>query len=785
MKRRPSRLEIAAAGLWLLSGQALGQDAGIEVDLPTASADESPPPQAEARQALLEEIVVTAQKREERLQDVPISITAFSGDELAASGVKSTTDLAIKTPGLVFDSLVNYAIIYIRGVGTDVFLPSVDVSVAPYIDGVYFPITFGLARSIGEVERIEVLKGPQGTLFGRNSTGGAISIVTRAPSREWSGSLSTYVGSYGETNHRAYLSGPITNTLSVGVSAIYNLRDDYYDTVAPSERGDLQRGQDVGANVKLRWEPADAFSATLSGFYFDTRGAGTALTPCQEASRLGELLNVRCAPDYDTNHDARIGSFNRFYAGIANLEWSPDLVTVKSISGYQRNKGGAQNDFDGSNANLVAFHTEKGDRGLYGRIFSQELQILSNEGTPGSDYLRWILGFYVYNSTTGIDPLYVDMAGLANGIGGLASGSLPLPVEIPLLDQIADLTSGLDVGSLRLGVHGSLRTRAYAAYTQLTLTPWERLDVTVGGRWNKERRALFDSGVDADGTLLGADYTAPFTRFDDARLKDTDFSPKANVAFRLADDKMVYASWQKGYKSGSYNIVNITAAPTRIKPEIVTTIEVGAKTQWFSGTLQVNGALFHNEMKDLQVQFLSLLSGGVVQIENAPEASSRGAEVDIVWAATPDLRLNLGATLLRSRYERFDDASGYDEQGFFTSRIDATGNRITRNPRLTTSTGFSYAPWGRNSAHSVELGADWYHSSGYYFTSQNSISQPAYDVVNARIAYSIDPWDLRLTLFGANLTDSRRYLSLTQNDLAVIGKLAMPRTFGLSVAWSF
>jgi len=227
---------------------------------------------APRRNVLVEEIVVTAQKREENIQDVPVAVAAFSGEQLSVLGVEDTKDLAIVTPGLQFSELAGFTLIYLRGTGTDSFLPYSDPSVATYVDGLYIPAQQGLVTSFGGVERVEVLKGPQGTLFGRNSTGGAINVVTKAPNGELEVSGQGELGTMGTRKAQAYVSFPILDSLAGSISGIYNHVDAYYklvtDDLGPGDsppEGPIRDEESKGLRAKLHWQPSESLDlvATL------------------------------------------------------------------------------------------------------------------------------------------------------------------------------------------------------------------------------------------------------------------------------------------------------------------------------------------------------------------------------------------------------------------------------------------------------------------------------------------------------------------------------------------
>ena len=729
----------------------------------------------------IEEIVVTAQKREEKLQDVPISISAFTGDQLDKSGVQTLDDLAFKTPGLVFDTQLNYAIIFLRGVGTDAFIPSADMSVAPYVDGVYFPNSFGLARALGEVERVEVLKGPQGTLFGRNSTGGAINVVTKAPPDVFSMSADTSYGSFNETNNRLSIGGPVSDTLSVSASVLYNYKEEYYNSVEPSFGGEFEPSIDRGARVKALWRPSELLDVTLTGFHFESVGLGTVLMPCLEPSAAGALLGVTCPEPYDSNVNSRMGNRTNFQLVSLIAGWHPGAFDVKSISAYQQSETGAYTDFDGSSANIATFTAPYDESPLTSYTFSQELQVLSNDDSWGADFMRWIGGLYYFNSNVGYDAIHVGVLGLDTGLGGLATGQL---AGTSLLNVFAPLLPGEEFLAADIKVTGELFTDAYAGFAQVTFMPWDPIEITLGGRYQYEERTVSNSNLKTSITVLTREIAPTLVPYADQSRKEDRFSPKVSLAYKPAKDVMFYASWQRAYKSGSFNILNITQPPTTIRPETVTTTEIGAKTRLFGGYVQLNGAVFNNEIKDLQSQFLSLLSGGITQFQNAPKAYTRGAEADLQWLVTDGLTFSLAATYLKSEYESFPNANGYNELGLFTGGVDNTGNDIVRNPEWTVASGLNYSADVGNDGR-VEAGVDYYYNGGYFFDAQNTIEQNPYSLVNARVAYLYKPWNVTVALTGANLLEEKYLIFAYQQDFASAGKFAPPRTYAIRLHWDF
>jgi iron complex outermembrane recepter protein len=302
-----------------MSAIALAQSDADPLDtIPVPEQEEAeavePAAPARGRSRLVEEIVVTAQKREEDIQDVPISISAFTGESLDAKGITDPKTLAQSIPGVTYGETVNFSIIYVRGVGTDAFLPDSDLSVAMYMDGIYFPFANGLSQTFGAIERVEVLKGPQGTLFGRNATGGAFNITTKTPEFEPAFSFSTGYGKFDQFNSRVYGNIPLTDSLAANVSLTYNTGDNYYS----GTRGDvnstagrpLPTESEKGARLKLRWNPSEWFDLTVTGLKHEKDGLASSampnIAPSTATSTLYLLTNgepYEVPPEYRVDVD--------------------------------------------------------------------------------------------------------------------------------------------------------------------------------------------------------------------------------------------------------------------------------------------------------------------------------------------------------------------------------------------------------------------------------------------------------------------------------------------------
>lgn len=738
----------------------------LVICLPPASlAQSTSEPQSSRNRLALEEVVVIAQKREENLQDVPISISAFSGDALDARGIGSPEDLTFVTPGLQYGSLAAYPLIYLRGIGSDTFSPTADSSVATYIDGVYFPFLHGLAQSFGAVERLEVLKGPQGTLFGRNSTGGAINIITKKPNAEPEVDLLLEARNFDTLKARLYASTPLTDTFAASISIIDNRSDSYYNFANDSDVKEVQTNTDKGLRLKLFWYPSDSFDISLNLLSLDNEGVSTTLFVQREPSLLGAVGGSEAIMnDWEASLNAE--PYNKVSIDVQSLDinWDLSWFTAKSITSMQELLTDAQIDFDGSNANIVQF-----DAIQFADVITQEFQLISNESAPA--WLQWVAGLYYIESEAGYDPVNLYAF---NPQVTLESLFNMLPVN-PLP---AGITPDVDAG---FQIYGIVDTESYATFGQLTADISEKISVTVGGRYQYEERIINKAST----SLLQADGTTyPLFTHPQDTLESENFSPKFTVNYTPTNNLLLYMTWTKGFKSGTFNAININETPDAVQPEEVTSYELGAKWDLFNERVRLNGAIFENQIDNLHALLVSLQSGGAVNLENAAQARIRGADFDLTLAATPQLMILLSGAYLDGEYLSYPNASGFDEEsGLYFSDGDFSGNTTSRSPKVTANIGLNYSL--ELGAGSLELATDGYYNSGYYHDAQNRLEEDEHVLYNAHASYHYEPWDLRLTMFGKNLGNEYVNYVQYQNDFGRLESAASPRVYGLRLNWQY
>lgn len=730
---------------------------------------------------VMEEIVVTAQKREENQRDVPVSVTAFSGAKLEALGIDNVQDLPQMTPGLQVDNLVGYSIIFMRGVGSDIFLPSADSSVATYIDGIYTPFAHSLAQDFGKIKRIEVLKGPQGTIYGRNSTGGAINTVTAAPEREFSGNIGVEGGDFNARKIKAYLTGPITESVQFGFSFFDSYSDSYYKRPDDSVYRDFIPDRANGAQLKVNWDITDDLGLTLTGLM--TRNTGSTqqiLSSLDVRPTFAAILTERDkAWEADPNSEPYGRAENDMVYG--ELRWaSPWGFDSKLLASHQAVVTDFNVDFDGDSADLVTFNP-KNQGALY---TTGEVQILSNDETWLADRLKLIGGYYFFKQRrAGFRHIELHVAQDTTGgiTGPLLDGYRTLAGAAGF-DPLLPLPVGVDVY-----FNGLAAADADAFFLQGTYTFFERLGLTLGGRYQKETKFLVQSelgAINGDGTLTPPLPPSPYAP---RNTKTTNFSPKVTLDFKFPDDTLVFATWQKGFKSGTYQIANIVSDPEYVLPEKVTTYELGLKGLLFDGSFQYAFGAFKNTIKDVQVSIISLQNGGAISFENAGEAQIKGVDGDVLMQPLPNLLpglvLTASGAYLDGEYTDYQNGSGFNDLGVLTKDYDHTGNKSVRTPKFSYNLGVTYT--FDLASGVVETGVSYYDNDGYFFDPQNVSEQPSYSVVNARLSYLYNPWDVRLTVYGSNLENSEYFLTRFPVDFNDSGNYAPPRTIGARLEWNF
>ncbi|GAB3370628.1 hypothetical protein GCM10027567_04450 [Spongiibacter taiwanensis] len=741
------------------------------------------------RSAMLEEVVVTAQKREENLKDVPISIQAFSPDALASRGIESQLDLARAVPSLDVGSQAGYATIFLRGIGTEAFLTA-DPSIASYVDGVYFPFSPTFIQDFAGVERVEVLKGPQGTLFGRNATGGAISVTNKAPDfNEPQVSIDMTVGSNNLIKPRVYASVPVTDDFAVNVSAFYSVQDYHLD--GESAGKPLREQIDRGIRIKTRWAPVEWAELNLGFTRSRSQGNG-AIGQNLNPSPLGDASGVTPPDD-----DREVYVDERLY-GVADtkvfsgqLNFYTPWLDIKLLASEQDSSLLYNYDFDGSTQPLVSFDVP----GHPADISQAEIQLISNDGHPWADWLDVTAGAFFFENVQGFNPVEVTVGNV-----GLAND-----VRQGIVDALATSPLGLDLGSL-LGSERLYRARAEAQvetesagyYIQATAAITDWFSLTLGGRYQDEERGLYKSNV----AVVVGDTELPFqvdwTQFDardqDDRPKpnrDTTkgFYPKVTLDFRpFDDDTLIFLTWQQAEKAHAYNAFAVYLPAQYIYSEEIDAAEIGLRTTLFDGLMSLNAAYFEYDITNLQTQYVSLTSGGALAFENVPEATSKGFDFDLVTELFPSVvegfALSLNGAFIDATFGKYTNAAGYDsETGLFSTTNDFSGNKQTRTPEFSGTVALTKF-WSFGNSE-LEVGADYYYNDGFFYSASNDskYEQEDYALVGGFVKYTYVPWNMDVRAFGKNLTDEFYTQGVISTDFGGVFTVAQGSIYGLTLSW--
>jgi iron complex outermembrane receptor protein len=752
-----------------------------------------------AANRLLEEVVVTAQKREQDSQDVPITIAAFSGEKLEAFGVKNTQDLQKITPGLTFTQQYGYTLIYLRGVGSEGFLPNTDPSIATYIDYINIAGAHGKQDGLGPIERIEILKGPQGTLYGRAATGGAFSIITKpVPNEGFEGSITYSHGNYDSRSSAVYLAGAITDYSGFSFS-YYKDQHDHFggrevqgvlqkDTRESfSESFRLKFTQRIGENISITAVAQKNDQQDAEGLRNEkiVSGGLTLGEPTEEPNRIA---------------GSDIQSYGRSDSELYGLivDWAAGPVDLKFIASDQESLffDGSQTDYDGTDELRTYFQTF--DEPSYQKTF--ELQVSSNSETWMSDRLSWVTGLYHLEGGGGFDRIFFHIS--PEIATGLLTGLTPGPIG-GLLNSLLPSLTGTRV-ILESG--GNITINSDSIFAQADYAITDTLNMTLGLRYQEETRGLKRNYLELVNTALGVPDRSYFDSDDHSRnvrvstftvpdLSDDSIAPRLALQWFASDNVQVYTSLSRAFKSQTYNILNFFSAPDAVDKSTTTSAELGVKSDLFDGTLRLNAAIYKTITEDPISSIVALQSGGVVSFFNADESEVEGAEVDFVWqplpALNPGLAITGGASYIEAVYTDFKEGRGYDEDtGLFYgpdslagfAERDFTGNEIPRTPKFSSNLSVNqYMPAGGFGA--FEVGLDYAYKDGFYLTASNSrnAEQSQYELWSARASWVYEPLGLTVTAFVDNAKDKEYFVQVIENDYGVSGNFGSPRLYGIKL----
>jgi iron complex outermembrane receptor protein len=706
---------------------------------------------AEPAAATLGEVIVTAQRRAERLSDVPITITAKSGEQLERAGVRNIADLSSVAPGVTVALSSQYLQPTVRGVSGQSTGSGSNAPVAIYVDGAYKANQLTTRFEFADLEQIQVLKGPQGTLYGRNATGGAIVIRTRSPAFTPAGDFAASYGNYDRVQLKAFVTGPIVpDRLAASLAAYYERRDSYNYNIATRDR---PVGVDTkSVRAKLLFTPSEKTRFTLTLYYENrkTDNSQAALNGNSVAAQDTAETPIFATRPFQVANNWPERSFVDDRSILLNSEFDLGFGTLTSISQFERSRTRDRLDPDGAyNPRQFVPSGNAFDNIIRDTNYSEDLVLTSRKFGSFS----FLLGASAFYQNNHYDPL--------RGYTGSATGQ---PVQTLFISEEQPNT-------------------AYAGFAEGTLDLTSRLTVTAGARYSWE-------SVKNYGELLlslAPAFNTPFP----GNIKRTTFNKwtfRFSAKYRLMDDTNAYFTFSQGFKSGGFGATSFSNPVTPpFNPETIDAYEVGLKgvpNAWLSYNLSG----FYYKYTNLQVLTLLGLANGVTL--NAASSKIYGLDADVTARPAEPLTLTAGLELLSAEYKKYPQASAQapmflngKPNGNANQIINANGNRMPLAPSVTFSLGVDYK---KDLGPGVlDLNVNAYHSSKIYFDSIERISQGGWTTVNALASWRPTGSRLSFEVWGRNLTN-RKYLgTVFEAALADFGSYAPPRTYGVTVRYMF
>ena len=682
----------------------------------------------------LEEIVVTAQQRPEPLQDTALSITAFSARDLADAGVGRIEDLAGFLPNVYLGPRdLRTSAIAIRGISADLNNPGLDQSVGVYVDGVYMGRAATINSNLFDLERVEVLRGPQGTLYGRNTVAGAVNFITRKPDADPRAEASVSYGNYDAVRANALASGPLAQSLYGSMALSIDRRDGFVRNTATNTRLDNVNG--IGGRLTLVYAPGETWDLTLRGDISRDRTHSGAFDILDNGAFAGTPLADADPYDRTVAQSTNTTQNRDVYGGSIELNWHLGGGTLTAISALRGYKWDNVQDNDYTALDLL-------DTGISERQtqFSQEVRYASD---PAARLSYVVGGYYFYQRLKTRSTVFV----------GTDLGIYPTR-------ESAVIAAGVD-------------TNSFAAFSRLVYRIADTLSLAGGLRYTHETKKLdFAQTGDPYGVIAG---DIPARTIHRAENKVT---PSVTLEWRPRHAVLAYATFSQGYKSGGFNVFSVTSGnDAEYRPENVFNYEIGFKSEFLGGKLRVNASAFYMDYRDLQQNQLIMSGGGIAQYQtsNAAKARSKGFELEIAAAPSPRLQATATYGYVDAAFKSYPNAT--------PAGADYSGNRLPLAPRHSASAAVEWRP-ALTEGLDLFLRGEVTHRSRIYFASDNAYSDGALTLLNARIGFGPDSGAWRASVWGRNLANETYAINRVAGaivPLQVVQALGAPRTYGVEL----
>jgi iron complex outermembrane recepter protein len=712
------RILVSGAVVVMLSHSGLARSQSVAQATPSAG---------------LEEIVVTAQRRAENTQDVPLTVSAISASTLNSVNATTLQDVALLVSGFQGPGTSDRTEPHLRGIGTQYSTPGNESAVAFYIDDIYITDLNNALLQLNDVDQVEVLKGPQGTLFGRNTTGGLISITTRTPGDKFEAEAQAGYANYDTVSGSIYVAGPIADHVAANLSFVDSHQGDGWGTNLADGHPAYKTDRDLAARSKWLFDFSDDTKLTLIGDYAEHRG-NDGQAQRQIAGTTSLLGTPGIATGWNIDSDVN-GYTNAQTRGLsARLDHDFGFATLSSITGYREDV----QDFTDLDGDLTPLPLVIVSQTLTTSTYSEELKLASQSSGP----FVWTTGLYYYYAK---DDSAVNSSGAA----------------LPVLDAFAD---------------GHQTTKSGALYAQGTYALTQSTHLTLGGRYTKEDRDLEQgSSVTLPGPIVVPSPNSAASQSNDP------FTWHVVLDNHLSKDVMGYVSVSRGFKSGGYNL--LTPGSPAFEPETLTTYEVGLKSLTFDRRVRLNLAAFYNDYSNIQVAKYGVAS---VELVNGAAAKTYGLDADFEVSVTQHFTISGGLEALHATFTRFEDATistPLPTGGYLQVQGSADGNHLPQAPDFSGTVLGTYSI--STQAGEFRLAASYAYNSETFFEPDNRLSQGAYGLVGASLLW-IDP-NKHFTVqgWGKNLTNQQVAAGEGTNTLNTVIALNAPRTYGITFGYKY
>jgi iron complex outermembrane receptor protein len=702
----------------------------------------------------VEDIIVTAQRREEQAQNVPIAITAIGATQLERQGVTNVIELQSAVPGLNYTRAVGtYGLPFIRGIGTTSQGGGIENPVATYIDGVYIFSTAGAVQSLRDVDQVAVLKGPQGTLFGRNAVGGLIQVTTRKPTEVPTFEGQASIGNLQTNSEQVYIAGPLVEGLSASLSLMNDQQKEGWGKNLFTGQ-DINTHETVAGRAKILWEPTDSTSIMLSA---DT-SHNIAAAPANRFVLTNALGQTQAGGDFDINLNVQPRSdvVSIGYTLNGRQDFGP--VQFVSITGLRNDKIHTRFDADGSTEVLQELEGWNKNH-----AFSQEFQLLSDYDSR----LSWVAGVY-----------YMD----AGNKAWASNTSRRLPaVAVPPATYLA-----MPISQTWNDTKQTIKS--WAGYAQATFKIDDATNITAGARYTKDERSINTIAYTRAGYPNGpinqnaSTAAAPNPSSNTVEFKDPSW--RLSIDHRFSDSLMVYASYNRGFRSGSF--VNATST-SYLDPEKLDAYEVGFKSDLLDRHLRFNASAYYyidHDRKSTQIVL------GQQTAFSATEATLYGFDADMTWLVTENFTLTAGVAGVHTEYTDYSAAPittvasplGYGGRTLTVGSV--TGNQLEATPPWTVTLAPSYVV--DTEIGELRASANYYYNDGWFAAPDNRIRQQSYSTVAANLTWTpAFAQNINVQLWGRNLTDTayaEQFSETTQSDNYQVGA---GRAYGVTLGVRF